>query len=439
MRLPLALSSLFLFVAAFPDWVRAQDAVAQPMTFGEGFGAGVNAIRVNPGQKTGVQLSDTSLLHAGLTVDGGLDTNVFYAETNLASAPVLRVTPFLQLTNRTRTGEKPGFFYDLSAGLQYREYLTDDTNVRSQRAFNPLVSALLDTGQAPAAFYFSDTLIRLEEPPYVPSDSHITRLSNAGIVGLRMSPGGGRLVFNLRYMNVLDLLQPYDYVSSMGHDGMLDAAWRWLPRTAFYLQVGGGYIQYLNPQPASPMPGAPEVKHDSIPLRAIAGLRGLLTEKVNVHLGAGYATAFYDGGPSPSGLANLLGVAELFYNPTVISSISLGYRHEFRNSMLGNYHDTDVFYLNLAQQLAARFTASAGARYEIRTFHGLKDQMNNSYARTDHNLTGTARLDYYLQDWMALGLGYTLALNAANSVGAPPGTLVSYAKHNVFLRLSVMY
>ena len=61
---------------------------------------------------------------------------------------------------------------------------------------------------------------------------------------VRWAPGGGRLQGLLRYTNTIDWFET-EYLkaaNSMGHEGMLDMSWRWLPKTALYLQVRQGYI-----------------------------------------------------------------------------------------------------------------------------------------------------------------------------------------------------
>src|SRR5688500_9287943 len=75
------------------------------------------------GDDTGVRLGNSSLLHVGVTADGGYDTNVFYLNEAPRSSPFLRVTPFLELSNATRDNQKPsGVYYNLAASLAYREY-----------------------------------------------------------------------------------------------------------------------------------------------------------------------------------------------------------------------------------------------------------------------------------------------------------------------------
>src|SRR5438477_695517 len=54
--------------------------------------------------QNGLLLSDGALLHAGVTAEGGYDSNVFYDDTpgNKFNSSVLRITPFAEITNTAR-------------------------------------------------------------------------------------------------------------------------------------------------------------------------------------------------------------------------------------------------------------------------------------------------------------------------------------------------
>src|SRR3954467_12622597 len=54
--------------------------------------------------QNGLLLSDGALLHAGVTAEGGYDSNVFYDDTpsNKYDSSVLRITPFAEITNTAR-------------------------------------------------------------------------------------------------------------------------------------------------------------------------------------------------------------------------------------------------------------------------------------------------------------------------------------------------
>src|SRR3954451_21083742 len=82
----------------------------------------------NPEGDIGVQLSESSVLHVGITTEAGYDTNVFYSDQNPVASAMFRVTPSLQMTNAPREQgmPAPAIIYDFSALLTYREYLSDN-------------------------------------------------------------------------------------------------------------------------------------------------------------------------------------------------------------------------------------------------------------------------------------------------------------------------
>jgi len=405
--------------------------------------------RAPAGQETGFRMSPTSLLHVGIGAEGGYDSNVFYGKANdpqnkVVSSPVLRVIPFVEITNSTRTGAVPsGVYYDLSAALTYREYLTDDPSAKAQRAFNPTVTAVVDTSSGQTfSFGLSDTFMRLEDPPYLHSTAHISRDHNSGSLDLRFAPGGGRMRGLVRYTNVLDFYEEssgYNYASTMGNEILLDGSWLWLPKTAVFAQVAQGYVHYIGSQTNAVNP-----KFDSYPLRALAGLRGLLTEKVSLQVGAGYANAFYQGPTSTSGLSNLAGFVEISHRPSLLTQLTLGYRHEFRNAVVGSFYDVDAVYLGVTQKIASRVSVLAHGKYENRRYKGTIDVGGAvlPLARTDNYAEAGLSADYFMQDWLYAGVGYLLLTNDSTFQNMDPrltATGVDYIKHQVSGRVGFIF
>jgi len=110
-------------------------------------GGVVTAAPVPPlSPQNGLQLSDGALLHIGVAMEGGYDSNVFYADAaNRVGSSVVRVTPFLELTNTARSGEIPaGLFFDLRGSLTYREYLSSDHDITQLRSFTPSIGAAIE-------------------------------------------------------------------------------------------------------------------------------------------------------------------------------------------------------------------------------------------------------------------------------------------------------
>jgi len=388
------------------------------------------------GIASGLKLGDEAILHAGVFADVGYDSNVFYGSGSQATSAVMHVSPRLEITNAERDGSIPsGTFYDLSASVDFVKYLTSDGEVTNQDAINPSLggNAEFSSGQA-LSFTLSETFSRYKMAPYVaatnPSirDNPITRDDNMASASLKFAPGGGRLRVMLRYTNLIDKYEGgYDLGSNMGNEGVLDIGWRWLPRTTIYAQVAQGAITYFNSGTSG---------RASYPLRTLLGVRGLLTEKLSVNLGAGYNNAFYtgtttSGNATPSGLGNLGIVAELNYTLSVLSRVGFGYHHDFANSpFVGGYYDMDAIYGAFQQMVASRVVTYLFGRYESRRFGG------DAHGRSDNYIMGGAAIDYIIGKFLLAGASYSLNLNRTSG-GAIPG--IDYTKHVLLFRLGVMY
>jgi hypothetical protein len=375
----------------------------------------------------GVKLGEGSLLHASLGADIGYDSNVFYS-SKPTSATVAHVTPAADISNASRDGSAPdGMYYNLGASLVYREYLSGGDAVRQQRAFAPTVSGLLRfSSRQTLSLSLSDTFTHTQDPPYQEGLSSITHDRNAAQLQLKIAPGGGRIQVLLGYTNVLDVYEtdPYKSGNNMLNQGVLDLSWRWLPKTALFVQVSQGAVTYLQSNTG---------KFASYPFSAMAGLRGLLTQKLALKLAAGYSYGFYaTGGTNPSGFGNVILLGELNYVMSMTSQAGLGYMHQFQNSpQVGDFYDLDAVYGALRELVGGRVAVSASGRFEYRTYHGA---LLGTQGRTDKIVTVGLTADYMIQRVFYLGVGYTLSFASTNNA-----TGVDYTKHVVVARVGVLY
>ncbi len=341
------------------------------------FPCGAQGLPSRSASTGGVQLSDAALLHAGVGAEAGYDSNVFYSPDNAQGSAVLRIVPFLELTNASRTGAAPPeLFFDLAAALTYREYLSNDAFVRAQRAFMPTLSGILEFGRPQTlSFGVNESFTRTEDPPYVnvPNQEPIARDVNQAAASVRWAPGGGRIAASLQYVNTLDAFETTSLkvANSMGNVLTLDVGWKWLPKTALVLTVSQGYSTYFNTDAAG------NSKPTSFPFHVLAGIRGLITAKLAVNLQAGYMNSFYDIPTSPtrvtpSGLqGSFTANADVVYRPTMLTSVNLGYRKDISNAILGDFYYVDSVYLNLGQAIAGRLGMGVSARYESRSFQNV--------------------------------------------------------------------
>jgi hypothetical protein len=388
------------------------------------------------GIASGLKLGDEAILHAGVFADVGYDSNVFYGSASQETSAVMHVMPRLEITNAERDGSVPsGTYYDLSASVDFVKYLSSVKEVTSQDAINPSLggSAEFSSGQA-LSFSLSETFSRYKQAPYVAAtnpdvrENPIVRDDNMASASLRFAPGGGRLRVMLRYTNLIDKYEGgYDGGSNMGNEGVLDIGWRWLPRTTVYAQVAQGAITYFN---------AGSSGRASYPLRTLLGLRGLLTDKLSVNLGAGYNNAFYSG-DTPSGFGNVGIVAEVNYTMSMLSRMGFGYHHDFANSpFVGGYYNMDAIYGSFQQMVASRVVTYLFGRVENRAFSNSTLRISDNTTRTDKYVMGGVALDYIIGKMVLAGASYSLNLNRTSG-GTPAG--IDYTKHVLLFRLGVMY
>jgi hypothetical protein len=402
--------------------------------------------------QTGIQVSEGVLAHVGAGAEAGYDSNVFYSE-NAIGSQIYRATLFGDISNASRTGLAKQLSFDARAGIQYRRYQSDDASLGNYRnAWMPTAGLALSAGTAQVGFGLADTYARIEDPPYAPTatgqpSNVIIRNNNQAMVEGRWSPGGGRLTGVLRYMNMVDVFDQgsgYGYASSDTNLFMLDVSWKWLPKTAVFLNAQQGYVFYLNDAQATAAG-----KASLYPLRVTAGLRGLLTEKTSTLLQLGYQNAFYANGVTSTGGFLGSSFAELAFTvrPTELSRIVVGYRHDFQNSVISQFYYAESAYASYVQQIGGRVALDLSGRYVYKNYQGLLPYTGLS-ARTDNFFQVGATLDYFVRNWVYAGLGYALLLNDATltASGMPPAGVVppgpdaaNYTKQQVFVRFGLTY
>lgn len=212
---------------------------------------------------------------------------------------------------------------------------------------------------------------------------------------------------------------------------LLDVSWKWLPKTALFLQASQGYITYLYEE--SP-------KIPSLPLRIFAGLRGLITPRVAGLVSVGYMNSFYESGATTNGFFGHTYVqAQATVTPTLVSRIVLGYKHDFTNSVIGNFSYDDAVYASYGHQVGGRVAVDLSGRYIRRNYQG------TMLPRVDHSFTVGASVDYFPRNWVYAGVGYSLFSNATDAtatgivMGVPGPVPLDYLKQQFFVRLGITY
>jgi hypothetical protein len=230
---------------------------------------------------------------------------------------------------------------------------------------------------------------------------------------------------------MLDIFQgDYTYANADYNYFMLDAAWKWLPKTALFFNAQQGYIFYLNDAEATA-----NNKTSSFPLQLTVGLRGLLTEKTSALLQLGYTNGFYSNGTSTGGFLGST-YAELAFTlrPTMLSRVVAGYRHDFTNAVISSFSYNETVYASYVQQIAGRLALDISGRYVHRHFGGeFVDMAQMISGRNDDFIQVGATLDYFVRNWIYFGVAYSVLSNSSNIQS------VEYVKQQMFVRLGLTY
>lgn len=397
----------------------------------------------------GIKLGDRLLLHLGLGAEFRYDSNVFYQDSGGTGAFEFRLLPSVDLATRRARDGGADVDFRLHAGMTYNEFITKDSSLASHRSFAFDASALLSlfpNGHFSVDVF--DNYVRSTQPPYGPLPYNLDRDSNQLGLRLRFAPGGKRLtidltyIFGLDFFEIQDLKQDNLYSNSIA----LHISWKFFPKTALYLDASELIITYQNADPTLE-------RINSYPFHVALGLLGLITAKLSVNAYVGYGNGFYDSGPSPN---TAYGGLNLTWTPTILSTGTLGYRHDFANALVGSYYDVDSVFVNWVQ-LIWRFVANARVQYSNLRYQNVPPNqlgmampppgmMLQNGSRTDNTVTLDLRVDYPFKPWLFGSLGYDLGYNASSAKivvdpNAMPPTIVpaNYVKHEVWLRLSVLY
>ncbi len=415
----------------------------------------------------GLKLGDQLVLHLGIAGELRYDSNVFFASSGEVGALIVRLMPSIDLATRPAQRlngvvQPHTADFRLHLGADYNEFVTNRDVTASHRSVGIQAGALLTLfPQHLFTIDVYDNYVRTVQPPYTEVPYNLDRDTNEAGFRLRYRPGGGRLEIDLSYTFGLDFFEPQSGAPALTdlnvyyHRINLHGQWAFFPKTAVYIDVTETPYVY-----ASPIAATTAFNHpNSFPLRVIAGVNGLITNKLTVNGWVGYGNGFYETVATlPTTNPNTaIGGVDLRWRPIVFSTGGLGYKHDFVNSLLGSYYDVDGIYV-LWEQLLWRFTLAAKLTYQHLSYAGIPASAGVQpqpppamavplVSRNDNNIILDTRVEYPFKDYLTASVGYTLQYNNSDSALVNPMSPVSpavlvplnYLKHEVWLRLSVLY
>ena len=394
----------------------------------------------------GVSLGSNLVLHPGIGLEGGYDSNVFYQSADDPGGPTgagrLRVSPHLDLSTRPPQrlenggGEPsvPNNSFRLGLAATYQEYLSSDDVVTNQR--NVEVDGALrgefNRRQA-VSFTLGDDFARTTEPTNEAAFATFNRIYNRADAALKIAPGGRTLEFGVGYGFFINFFEDVEWRAPgnfLGHDLYATTRWKFFPKTAVVFDLHVTPTNYYDAASTHP---------SSIPIRARAGLNGLLTQRVALLAMVGYGAGFYTVGDD---FDSIIGQLELGYLIGPLSRLKLGYLRDFQDSIFANYYIQDRGYLEFNQMISGRFLLGirggvARLGYSAVTTAGASDS-NRVDVRADAGLFG----EYRAKDWLGINVSLEYQGNFSDwSFTDPDGEVdqADFSKLQVFAGVRVFY
>ncbi len=259
-------------------------------------------------------------------------------------------------------------------------------------------------------------------------------ITDANLLEARLAfkPGGGAIEagvgygfsfeqYELHALGAVICNQPsctgtdYGNFGSQTHRGILDLRWRFLPKTALVADFSWAARIYQNRTANLP----------TDPLRAEAGLVGLLTEKVRVVLKAGYENTFASSGNNFQGV---IGQAEGGWQPTETTKIALGVLRtaEPVSDVYGWYDDWRL-YASGSILLAGKLLVTLGGNLD-RLAYG------NGNGRVDKQGSVNAALEYEFTRYLRAAVG-----GVFTNRNSTEGGVFSYSRGEAFARVTLTY
>jgi len=401
-----------------------------------------------PGIKTG-----RLVLHPGLSLEGGYDTNVFLADQNEGGSFILRLTGYLDVATeppqRQREGEanKPvqqKIVFRGGVGVRYYQYFDDrvDPNAAADAhinfAYNPSEVFTLEV---------QDMFLRTIRPftnastPDGPTTSYGRNINRASIdfVGRTKSQV---LEGRLGYTNVFEFFDSdlFQYGNSITHRVPAQLSWSFFPNSALIYRVNYENQQYDETEVAA----SSTLLLDSNRVRTDFGYNGALTERLSMTALIGYTAGFYAFADDFDGLVARV---DFRWQPRPTIEMLAGYDRNFRPSFIGNYYQSNRLFIESTFVVAGAlrlgvdgwvsFDKSGLALAPDGTLLG--DQPYREDIRVHAGIIG----EYRFRSWLSLigRVGYLADFTDFEYVGTQPllEPAARYQRLDVWLGVRVFY
>jgi len=436
LELPLALAAVFGLVLA-PATAAAQ-----------GFSPD-RASQEGPGFKAG-----RLVLHPGLALQGGYDSNVFLQDINKEDSFILRLQGYLDVATEgtqrqsqgdTNKAEPQKIQFRGGLGARYYHYFT-------QRVpDNVGADAYVDFSYNPSKVFslqIQDRFLRTVRPfsnPNTVQGSTTSYGSNHNTASLDLVGRSKSQVLEgrLGYTSVVGFFDSniYQYGNNITHRVPAQLSWRFFPTSALVYTFDYAHQEYQNP---SEILASPTLLSDNNRVSNWIGYNGAITERLSLTAMLGYAVGFYQIGQD---FDDVVARVDASWQPRPTVSFSAGYDRDVRPSYIGNFALFNRLHANL------RFIVSGALQLGLKTWVSFDKSglalspdgtlLGETPFRKDTRVYAGIFGQYRFKAWLALfgELGYLADFTNFRYVGVDPllAPAAQYQRFEAWLGLRVFY
>ena len=413
------------------------------------FGGIDRGSREGPGFKAG-----RLVLHPGLALEGGYDSNVFLQDVDQIDSFILRLTGYLdvategterQSQGETNKAEPQKIQFRGGLGAQYYHFSTERLNdnvggdAHVDFAYNPSPVFSLEV---------RDMFRRTVRPFSDPNTADGTAISygmNHNIASLALVGRSKSKVLEgrLGYTNALEFFdaEVYRYGNNMTHRVPASLSWRFFPSSALVYDVEYARQNFANPDQIA---ASPTLLSDNNRVRSSIGYNGALTERFSLTAKIGYTAGFYE---LASDFDGVIARLDMRWRPRPTISLTTGYDRRVRPSFIGNFTTTNRIHADaeftLAGALQLGLTAWVSFDKSGLALSPDGSLLGNEPYREDIRVHAGIFGEYRFKAWLSLfgRVGYLADFTDFQYFGTDPllDPAAGYQRFDAWLGLRVFY
>ena len=422
-----------------------------PATAGaQGFSAD-RAGREGPGFKAG-----RLVLHPGLSLEGGYDSNVFLQNTNEEDSFILRLTGYLDVATEgaerasegeTSKAEPQKIQFRGGLGTRYYHYF----NARARD--NLGADAHVHFSYNPSKVFsleVHDIFLRTVRPFTNPSTiqgetASYGRNHNRASLDLVGRSKSQVLEGRVGYTNVVGFFDAdiFQYGNNMTHRVPASLSWLFFPTSALVWAFDYAHQTFQNPDQIL---ASPTLLSENNRLTSSIGYNGAITERFSLTAMIGYKVGFYLD-ELVQDFDDVIARAEARWRPRPTIVLIAGYDRDVRPSFIGNFTTVNRLYAN------TRFTLAGALQLGVKTWVSFDKSglalspdgtlLGNQPNREDIRLYAGIFGEYRFKAWLGLfgEVGYLADFTDFQYVGVDPllDPAGNYQRFEAWLGLRVFY